>query len=172
MSFIETPSIDECASPRPAEGNKVAPVRSTVRLRKQRGHPACAGGCHPTVTGANTGAHPTSRPYDPSLGETGAGAPAGLQNQHGAQPFATAARVPDVTVEGTLREHHRGHARPRAVTRFRRIASSCWFFVPATTRLCPRFPFQTSMVRNAMKKGLPGGTLRFVTGSYRRGGPL
>src|SRR6266542_1299669 len=28
------------------------------------------------------------------------------------------------------------------------------------------------MVRNAMKKGLPGDRLRFVTGSYRRGGPL
>ena len=28
------------------------------------------------------------------------------------------------------------------------------------------------MVRNAMKKGLPGDTLRFVSGSYRRGGPL
>src|SRR6266511_482867 len=30
----------------------------------------------------------------------------------------------------------------------------------------------TKMVRNAMKKGLPGDRLRFVTGSYRRGGPF
>src|SRR5829696_2209226 len=30
----------------------------------------------------------------------------------------------------------------------------------------------TFMVRNAMKKGLPGDTLRLVAGSYRRGGPL
>jgi hypothetical protein len=28
------------------------------------------------------------------------------------------------------------------------------------------------MVRNAMKEGLPGDRLRFVTGSYRRGGPV
>jgi hypothetical protein len=31
---------------------------------------------------------------------------------------------------------------------------------------------EASMVRNAMKKGLPGDRLRLVTGSYRRGGPL
>src|SRR6266508_16369 len=31
---------------------------------------------------------------------------------------------------------------------------------------------RSKLVRNAMKKGLPGDRLRFVTGSYRRGGPF
>ena len=49
--------------------------------------------------------------------------------------------------EGTLREHQRGHGRPRAVTRLRPFPSSCAAFVPASSRPCPRFPPRRSMVR-------------------------
>ncbi len=49
--------------------------------------------------------------------------------------------------KGTLREHQPGHARPRAVTRFRQIPSLCGIFLPVVTRVCPRVPFPPSMVR-------------------------
>jgi hypothetical protein len=49
--------------------------------------------------------------------------------------------------KGTWRERQPGHARPRAVTPFRRIPSVCSIIVAAVTRVCPRFPLQTSMVR-------------------------
>ena len=49
--------------------------------------------------------------------------------------------------QGTLREHHTGLARPRAVTRLRAIPSSCAAFVPAASRSYPRFPARCSMVR-------------------------
>jgi hypothetical protein len=49
--------------------------------------------------------------------------------------------------QGTLREHHTGRARPRAVTRLRAIPSSCAAFVPAASRSYPRLPARCSMVR-------------------------
>jgi hypothetical protein len=49
--------------------------------------------------------------------------------------------------EGTLRERHRGHARPRLVTRLRPIPSSCAAFVPGASWPCPRFPPCRSMVK-------------------------
>ena len=49
--------------------------------------------------------------------------------------------------EGTLREHQRGRRRARTVTDLRAIPSSCATFVPAASRACPWFPFQSSMVR-------------------------
>jgi hypothetical protein len=49
--------------------------------------------------------------------------------------------------EGTLREHHRGHARPPAVTPPRPIRSLSGISVVAVTRAYPWFPLQTSMVR-------------------------
>jgi hypothetical protein len=53
--------------------------------------------------------------------------------------------------EGTLREHHRGRARPRQVTCLREIPSSCAAFVPAASRACPGFPPPRSMVRRGRR---------------------
>jgi hypothetical protein len=50
-------------------------------------------------------------------------------------------------LEGTLREHQRGQPRAHAVSHLRTIPSSCVAFVPAASRLCPRFPPRCSMVR-------------------------
>ena len=49
--------------------------------------------------------------------------------------------------EGTLREHQRGHRRARAVTYLQAFPSSCAAFVPAASRVCPRFLPRGSMVR-------------------------
>jgi hypothetical protein len=49
--------------------------------------------------------------------------------------------------KGTLREHRRGHARPRAATPLPLISSPCGVFVPAASRACPRVPPRRSMVR-------------------------
>jgi hypothetical protein len=62
--------------------------------------------------------------------------------------------------EGTLREPHRGHARPRAAIRRPRIPSACRILVPAASRACPRFPPCCSMVRRGLRfesgRGLSG----------------
>ena len=57
------------------------------------------------------------------------------------------------------------------VTPLRRIPSVCGAFMVAVTRPCPRFPALPQMVRNAMKKGLPGDRLRLVDWELSRGGP-
>jgi hypothetical protein len=51
-----------------------------------------------------------------------------------------------------VREHQRGHWRPRAVTRPRAILSVCGIFVPAASRACPRFPLRCSMVRRCSRE--------------------
>jgi hypothetical protein len=53
------------------------------------------------------------------------------------------------------------------VTPFRRIPSVCGIFVVALTRLCPRLPFQTSMVRrcSGIESGSPGLTFAPPTAS-------
>jgi hypothetical protein len=56
-------------------------------------------------------------------------------------------RSKESSPNGTLREHKRGQARTRAVTRFLRIPSVCGIVVVAVTRACPWFPLQTSMAR-------------------------
>jgi hypothetical protein len=61
-----------------------------------------------------------------------------------------------------VREHHRGHARPRRVTRLRAIPSSCAACVPAASRACPRFPPRGSMVRR-------GSTVRVRQRAFSKG---
>jgi hypothetical protein len=53
--------------------------------------------------------------------------------------------------EGTLREQHRGHARPRQVTCRRAIPLPCAAFVPAPSLACPPFPPRRSMVRRGSR---------------------
>jgi hypothetical protein len=73
--------------------------------------------------------------------------------------------------EGTLRERHRGHARPRLVTRLPPIPSSCAAFVPGASRPCPRFPPCRSMVRRGVDGSSPseGSAKAQHTGLFRFG---
>ena len=69
-------------------------------------------------------------------------------------------------------KHHRGHARPRRVTRLQTFPSPRAAFVPAASRQCPRFPLRCSMVKEGVDGSSPSeGPLGkkncppFITGS-------
>jgi hypothetical protein len=58
------------------------------------------------------------------------------------------------STKGTLREHQRGHARPRTASPLRPIPPPCGTFVASASRACPLVPLHRSMVRR--RKREPG----------------